>query len=378
MKVSIITLHKVLNYGSALQAYATQEYLKDTFGADVELVDYKFPNAFHRANRKKKTTIKKVEIQLGLFRRYLTEKRYRMDKRFQQFWDTYFQLTPQFYTTVQSVISNPPIADLYITGSDQVWNTNSLCNDPIMYCRYAPEGSKKISFGASFTNKSLPDKYRTDVRKWLSEYTAIGVREQSSLDILQDLNLDSNIELFNTCDPTLLLSAKDYHKLAEDSIVRIDYEYIFVYFLSYAYHPEPAISNVIKALVKEFGYKVVVLCDKKIQYQGPFKQVYGIGPCEFAYLFEHAKFVVTSSFHGTMFSIINRIPFITILPQEGKEDRRSADFLRVVGLEDRGVKADAKKIDIPLCNPYTNDVESKIISYINKSKQFLGRVITAK
>lgn len=375
MDIAIITLHKVPNYGSALQAYATQEYIKQLTGANVFIIDYKFPNKYHHKHRKQKSFQQKIKMHFGMIRRYLFEKRRRMDSRFSMFWKEYFNLSSTYYDSVESLMCNPPYADLYVTGSDQVWNVNSLCNDPILYCNFAIEGSKCISFGASFTTKSLPEKYKADVKKWLLKYTAIGVRELSSLHILEDLDLNKGIPIMNTCDPTLLLTANDYHRIAEDSIIKFDEEYIFVYFLSYAYHPEPALSKVIKILEKKYSCRIVVLCDKKIDYSGKFHQIFGIGPCEFVYLFEHAKFVVTSSFHGTMFSVINRKPFITIIPQSDDNDSRALDFLKVVGLEARGIKSNNINPIFSLTDPYTPEVEHNLETFISSSKDFLKNAI---
>lgn len=369
MRIGIITLHKVLNFGSALQAYALQHFLEKQGYTETELIDYKYPNKFHKGKFKlDKPTIR---IFLGTLKDFIFNKRRDTNRRFRDFYKEYFNLSPQEYKSIEQIEKDPPLYDLYITGSDQVWNVNTLKNDPVMYCSFAPQNAEIISFGSSFTNKTLPVKYQKDVKRRLKRYKKIGVREQSSIEILIDLGLTSNKEVMVTCDPTLLLTKEDYHELALKSELKIEDDFILVYGLTYAYNPEPALSSIVDNVARQLNCKVYTLWFRHPHFKSEHKEIWGIGPCEFCYLFEHAKFIITSSFHGTMFSVINRKPFVSIVPRKNEKDTRIKDFLDKVGLKQNYVFADSTDYQLNMENVYNNSVEDNISSIISESKDFL-------
>lgn len=375
MKIGIITLHRVRNYGSALQTYALQEYIEKERLGDVELIDYIYPNSYHRSKRTFKGWLRNfycVRVRNEYFR-----KGWKKRLRFEAFYKQFFHLSAKQYKEINEIMSNPPKYDLYMTGSDQLWNVNTLKNDPVMYCEFAPSGTRRVSFGASFTTKNLPEKYHESVRNRLNKYTHIGVREFTSLQIIDALHISEKIEVENTCDPTLLLNAEDYQKLAGKSSLSIGGDYILVYTLKYAFSPEPALSSVIKQVREHLGYKVVVIDSHKVKMQKEDRIVSGIGPNEFCWLFAHAKFIIASSFHGTMFALINRKPFAAIGPQVGHEDRRIKDILDYLALENNYYPSNQFR-DVKCENPYTDEVECKIERFIEKSKRFLNCAIKGK
>jgi hypothetical protein len=376
MKIGIITLHRVRNYGSALQAYALQEYIEKEHLGEAELIDYIYPNQYHKTKRKFKAWLRNlycVKIRDEYFR-----KGWLKEIEFKKFYRSFFHLSSQRYETVDDIMSNPPDYDLYMTGSDQLWNPNTLKNDPVMYCEFAPTDKRRVSFGASFTIKELPERFVPSVRERLNKYSHIGVREHSSLEILRSLELNPNINYINTCDPTLLLDAKDYDKLSSQSKVIIEGDYVLVYTLKYAFKPEPALSSVINQVRKQLGMKLVIIDSHKVKLRNGDKIISGIGPCEYCWLFAHAKYVVASSFHGTMFAIINRLPFTIIGPHEGHEDCRTADVLKLLGLGDNYIPSNRADKKIDCNNPYTPEVEKKIHNFINDSTIFLEDSIKGK
>lgn len=373
MKIGIITLHKVVNYGSALQAYALQHYLESNFKADVEIVDYKYPNAYHKVKESLKN---KVVFGVSRMVEYMFRHRGRELNLFKRFYDKYFNLSETYYTSVKQVKDNVPQYDVYMTGSDQVWNVDTLKNDPVMYCAYAPEGKKKVSFSASFTLNEIPQEDEIIIADYLSSYSHIGVREKSSLQILEKLKLEDRIVKECTCDPTLLLPSNEYDIVAADSTIKIKGEYVLAYFLCYAYNPEPAFSNALALIQKQYGCKVIVIGRNSFIYDGQYQKINGLGPSEFVYLFKNAKAIVTSSFHGTMFSIIYRKPFYAIVPARGGKDSRISDVLNTIGLSDLIVYSDEVDLQELPSNPYTGVIELKLNEYITKSKDFLEKALS--
>ena len=373
MKIGIITLHRIPNYGSALQAYALQKYIEKEGLGEVELIDYVYPNSFHKSKTTFEAWLRNlycVEIRDKYLRRG-----WKKSIAFKKFYRKFYHLSSKQFHSVEDIMNDPPDYDLYITGSDQLWNVNTLRNDPVMYCEFAPLGKRRVSFGASFTIKTLPEEYKGSVRERLNKYKYIGVREYSSLSILESLNLNDCIIKFNTCDPTLLLNKNDYEELSEFSSIRIDGDYILVYPLKYAYNPEPALCSVVQQVREELGCKLIVIDSHKVSLRKGDKIISGIGPCEFCWLFAHAKYVVASSFHGTMFSLINRVPFTVIGPEEKSEDRRIADVLEFLGLGSNIVPANKKNVNVVTVNPFNESSENKINDFINKSKDFLIKSI---
>lgn len=371
MHIGIITIHRLTNFGTALQAFALQRYLQKNTNYHVEIIDYVFPNAFHK---NKKTIIKRIRRWVRLFLDYLFEKRYRCNKKFKDFQNKYFDLSRNIYPNIQSLNNNPPLYDIYITGSDQVWNTKTVKNDPSFYLCFAPKNKPKIAFSACFANDSLDDKYKDSIRERLSNYKYIGVREKSAVDIIKDLHLSKDILVHNTCDPTMLLSKEDYKEISSESKINIGGNYILVYMLMYAFNPYPALENILKKIEDQTGLPIIVIGDHRFRYKGKYKFLKGIGPSDFLWLFEHASYVVTSSFHGTMFSLIYRKPFISISPCTG--DCRIKDILEEIGLTSNLVYNNSEDFNITTTNSYTENVERKIKNFIDESKNFLNTAVS--
>lgn len=374
MKIGIITVHRHYNYGSALQAWALQKAVEKMYpGATVEFIDYKYPNKFH--NNLKQNLWYKIRRFAWTFRDYFLRGKFVQEKRFKDFQKKYLRVSQNSYPDYESLKQSPPFYDLYVTGSDQVWNPVTLKNDPAFYCAFTSSG-RKIAYATSFTIDKLPPTTENVIRDWVQAYSYIGIRERSGLNILNHLSLGKDVIVQNTCDPTLLLSDADYEEVYKDSRIKIDTEYILVYNLNYAFDNHPAIDDAINIVQKQYNnIPVIILGNPKIAVNGSHKSLFSIGPSEFVYLFKHAKYVVTSSFHGIMFSAVFRKPFVAIVPSSKVKDKRLSDALLTFGLSSRGIRADEHVTDILIDNPYTEEVEAKIEAFINDSKLFLHNAI---
>lgn len=368
MNVGIVTIHRIQNYGSVLQAYALQKFISDIEGCNAEIINYVYPNAFHK---RRKGMVKTLRGYVRIAREYLIYRKDVRTRRYHSFMAKYHVVSKDEYHSIESIISSPPVYDVYMTGSDQVWNVKTLFNDPVFYCTFAPKTARKIAYAASFTLNSIPSEYRDSINKRLSSYHAISVREKSGLKCLEDAGLDKAIRVKAVCDPTLLLSAQEYSGIAEDSEIRIEGKYILVYFLDYAFNPHPAIDIVLKTLQEEVKLPLVFIGSKNVKRPKDSRFLFNAGPSEFVYLMKNAEFVVTSSFHGLMFSLIFRKPFCTIVPKAEENDMRIPDILKEFGLEGNAVCSSDTVVNISVQSPYTEDVEYKICSYIKESKKFL-------
>lgn len=368
MNIAILTIHKITNYGSALQTYALQRFLEQNFSnSECTILDYKFPNSFHLKERYKRMgLLKKYRYKLHRIKNSLSPITIARKHKFQQFWNEYFHLSHTFKSQKSILGMNTKDFDIFLLGSDQVWNTKTLCGDKAFLFAFLSDTDKCFSYASSFGISQLSKDFVPLFKKELSKFRSIGVREEKAMEILSSLGFKDNSRL--VCDPTLLLNANEYDSIANESKYKIDEDYILVYCLEYAFCPYPAIRDVVNELQRKYRYKVIFIDNKVKGVNQNYQVLSSIGPCEFTYLFRNAKIVVTSSFHGTAFSVINRKPFLSIAPREG--DSRIGDFLNHLGLNGNMVYNDQNQFDYH-DNPYTSDVETKLSAYINASRDFL-------
>ena len=367
-KIGIITMHKVINYGSALQAYALQRKIEN-LGYKCFLIDYLFPNEFHQTKRTLRLSIR--QILNGIFRRLLFLLFYKRGKQLQLFtlfWKENFQLT-ETYRNQKEIFDNPPDFNVYVTGSDQVWNPIHMKGDPTFFCDFIKNGNRRISYAASFSSGAIEENYAITYKNLLNKYTAISVRENKGIKIVRNLTL-KNVRC--VCDPTLLLTKDDYAKLSINSTVKIDKPYILAYILSYNFNPYPTIQETINRIAKETKLPVVYLLCNTLNFTFKFnsKIISAAGPNEFLWLFQHASYIVTSSFHGVAFSLIFEKQFYAIVEKNHKDSRINS-LLEETGTDNRLIftgsnieKMDINELNYSLVNP-------KIENYINNSIQFL-------
>ena len=370
MKVGLITMHRVQNYGSALQTFALVEYIKK-LGCDIKTIDYVYPNSYH-IKKSLPNLASRIKLRLReILRSLLLEPFLQRNRKFKLFREKHMCLTDTTYYSKEDLLNNPPLFDIYLTGSDQVWNENKIFGDNTFFCDFAPEGKRIISFGASITTNKLSTNYKERLKSQLKKYKSIGVRERTSIPLIESLELKCGLDYLNTCDPTLLLEASDYEKLVEDSTLKVNYDYILVHQMEYNFNAEPAISDAILSAKRNFKCGVILI-DHMFKYvpNGDHK-VCNLGPNEFVWLFKNAKAIVTSSFHGTMFSIIYRKPFVSIAPPQDHLDGRIRDTLFMMGLTNHLIYNDGTMKEIDWTAKYSNEQEKAISNYISRSKSFL-------
>ena len=330
MKTSVITLHTVKNYGSVLQTYATQKEFERA-GSFVEFVDY------WRKDNLDDGLLRKVVTGSPFWGRnpflraaYAVIKFPSVRKQicvFDGFLKRYVHLSPRRYLSLEELKNDPPAADLYCTGSDQVWNSdwNAGIEKPY-FLEYVPEGSKCIAYAASFGKEKLASKEKETIRPLLRKYTAMAMREQSGVRILDDMGFPGNIQI---ADPTLVLEADEWKKLMSDRKIR--QRYLLVYQLNKNWE----FDAYAKRLAKRMGLKLVRLA---YDYHHVLKKGHLV--CcppveEWISLFYYADFILTDSFHGTAFSINFNRQFAVVYPK--KFSGRLSSVLKQTNLESRVV-----------------------------------------
>lgn len=365
MKICTITCHDVSNYGASLQAFALQYYL-ESLGHEVKIIDYK-PN--YQNQYKFSTNIdeespyydyfirfpflKYIKGCLNYLRKYPTRKR---TKYFNIFIRKYLHLT-QRYTCVEDLRSNPPQADIYIAGSDQIWSTK-LPNgkDPAFYMQFGGNHIKRISYAASFGTTPKPEILPL-VKELLLGIDKISVRETSGLKILNSMGY-SGTHVF---DPVFLLSSIEWVKALRFNSrdIKIKGKYILVYDIGIKM---PEKEKFTKLLAQQYNCPIVSVNGLKTNSYADVN-INNAGPEDFVNLIANAQAIVADSFHATSFSIIFHKPFYTFYKLGNIS--RMADLLESLGLSERLNPSHL------LQNPDWEDVEKKLTINIKRSKQFL-------
>lgn len=324
-KIDILTYHRVYNFGSLLQTYALQEYLK-SMDCDVEVIDYypkrlRMKNTLFHVNPRWKKPFIKMIIHLipAIVARLLG---YNMMNRFLH---RFINLSPKSYLDEQELKADLPKADIYLNGSDQIWNIDTADGevDKVFFMEFIPNNSVKAAYAGSFGKDNFPDDKIREIGKCLSKYKKISVREKSGLKVLEAAGINSGEWVL---DPSFLLTQEDWLKIAKK--IQIPQHYLLVYNLN----RNPRINNLAIKIAKEKGLEIVNFAHSFSMIKGAKNIIYPT-PNSFIYLFSNAEYVVTDSFHGTAFSINFNRQFICI--PAPRFNSRLESVLGLVGLEER-------------------------------------------
>ncbi|MEH7549898.1 polysaccharide pyruvyl transferase family protein, partial [Neobacillus vireti] len=215
MKICTITCHDVYNHGASLQAYALMKYLSNS-GHDVEIINYK-PD--YLSNHYRLMSINNPKWE----KNYLTKSIYlllkipfrlpglKRKKAFDKFTLQYLKLSKLKYNSYEELKNDPPIADAYICGSDQIWNTlHKNGKDPAFYLDFVPDEKIKGSYAASFATESILEEHKPMIKQRVSRLDRISVREKSGVKILKELDIN---QVVNVVDPVFLLEKNEWDKL---------------------------------------------------------------------------------------------------------------------------------------------------------------------
>jgi len=367
MKIKTITCHNVYNFGASLQAYALMKYLKN-LGHEVEIIDYK-PYYSHFNLWKIGPRWNKNFMLKLLFYAYVIPKRLTLRKRrqiFDIFTRTQLRLTTKSYITFEELIQDPPIADIYLAGSDQIWNTShNHGKDPAYYLDFAPENSVRASYAASFGISEISKEDSDFVKSKLIKFDAISVREKSGLKILNSLNINNGVVVL---DPVFLLTREEWEFFAT---FKSNEKYILVY----DQENNALIKKVAKRLSKKTGFKIYAI---QSLYPMSFahRKISNLGPREFLGLINSCDVLLTNSFHGTAFSIIFQKEFYTFKRENEEVNSRMIDLLSMLNIDERiidDIEAldKIKKLDYQIIN-------SKIEEKLNFSKKYIENILQIK
>ncbi len=326
--VGVITMHRVINYGSFLQAYATQQII-ESLNHKCEIIDYVFPNQWHYENGLKKPKGLKPYISEYIYPLGLT-KGHRKRKEINKAINKYLKTSTKF-NCPKDILEKPPVYDVYITGSDQTWNPKHTKGDETFLLSFAPNNTRKISFSASLAGKNIDSSYRNSFTNLLSKYDNISIRDENGNGVIREL-LGREVEV--TLDPTLVLDRNEWSRFGNNSFQKFrGKKYIVFYLITHSFDSTPYIYELLSELQKKTGFEVFSFSKIPNVYNIKHTVCSDLSVEHFIQLYEQASYVVTSSFHGTAFAANFGIPMYSVVKDLGFSDDRQASLLNKLGIE---------------------------------------------
>lgn len=366
MIIKTITCHNVYNYGASLQAHALMNYLEKR-GHEVQIIDYMPPyirknlSLWAIGKRWNRNLLIKVCFYAYVVPIRLLQKKTR--KKFAEFNRTYFKLT-QRYNSFEELKTDPPKADVFFCGSDQIWNTqidNGL--DAAFYCGFAEKNSIRASYAASFSISTLHDIDKPFVKEQLRNMDFISVREKSGLDILRDLGIENGVLVL---DPVFLKPKEGWLEMCYKPKYKS-------YILVYDQENSMILKEIAQSISQTEGKPIVAFKDLYPRAYANYQEKYA-GPIDFISLIAYADTIITNSFHCMAFSLIMNKNFYVVPRTHQKVNSRMKDLLDYLQIADHivsGVKNMKESQDINFAN-----VNFLIEQLRKKSENYIDHCLT--
>ena len=353
MKIGILTFWwSEDNYGQQLQAYALQRYLRDA-GHDAFLIRYNHENEKGSPLWKKcikaLNFVKLVKVLKNKIRRAKVNiEQSKNDRKFSDFRKDFINFSETYYNSYDELKQNPPDADCYIGGSDQVWNPYCIGGEKSYsfensvnsyFLNFGSENIKRISYAASWGTTTISKRVENLVVPLLKRFDFVSVREESGIELCKQCGFQ-NAEW--VCDPTLLLKAVDYRKIYRNQNIRKQNRtFLLLYMLN-----------------NEFKYDIQKVYDFAETKNLQVVYVTGNGVVdnrqkffatipEWLYLVDNAEYVITNSFHCGVFSTIFGTKF-GVIPLCGVHTGMNARFdslFKLRGIEQRFLTDDFSVVE---------------------------------
>ncbi len=358
-KIGIVTFSSAHNYGAVLQAYATQTFLEKQ-GNKAQIVNYR-PKAIdnvyniYRVKNGKgiKGKIKRFKRKIGL--RFQTP--FRIDKynNFEGFIKNTLNTT-KAYKKLSDLQKADLKYDCLIAGSDQIWNTDLTKGfDPTYFLEFGNKDATRISYAASLGRDSLDEKFLPVYKRYINNFDVISVREENMKEIIGDI---TERDITTVMDPTFLLEKEDYDAIKEPC----GYEgkdYIYVHIIG----KDDNLTGLAEAMSKRLGVPIIHnrlkgTCknELKVPYTGT--------PQSWLSLIENAKYIVSNSFHATVFAMFYNKPFVTVPHNE--RPGRMVELLKIAGLSDHLIK---NASELPDLSELTIDYK-KVFENLSEKREF--------
>jgi hypothetical protein len=364
MKVGILTLSFLHNYGTLLQAYALRRVIEKrghqatviNFYPEGCLINNK-PFVWNKGLRKFAKSLVHLLHFRSLTSRYA---------RFEEFKNTYLNLTPRFSSPSDV---KPEGLNAVVCGSDQVWNAAKGI-DSFWLLDFVKK-SRKVAYGPSFGGCHIHDSAIPVFKKYLPEFDSLSCRERDGVEIIKNM---TGIEAELVLDPTLLIEPAEWNKLCSPRLIKDDY------ILVYSIEESPAFFDLISSVKKKLNLPVILLSRGASINRYPHidKIIRDAGPSEFLSLFRYASFICTNSFHGIAYSINFQKPFLAT--HHTTENSRLSSLLQLLNLTTRQLKTglepltwSREEFDIDY-----SDAISRLKQEVETSIAYLTKALPAK
>lgn len=375
MKVALLSFVENLNYGGSLQAYALEKaiesrysdiqceyirYHKNQFAATVKWMARKITSKISNSDDTPSWTIKEyMGIVWDSVSQAASKKGRNNINLFNEFW----KLSNYSESFSKKQLKKQDHYDLYIVGSDQVWNCGRLDLDTTYLLDFVKDDEKKASYAPSFALKKIPNKYYSKYHQLWSRFKWLSCREKSGADIISAC---TGREVIDVLDPVFLLSKKQWEEVERTPHnISIDARFLLLYTLADDKDYMPYLE---KFLQKNHL--------KLISISGDITKFDMTGPAEWLWYFHNAEYVVTDSFHGTAFSVIFERQFYSFIPHEQffkSSSDRIVDLLNMLGLQKRVVRNRSELFSLPSID--YKEVQKSLNTKKKKSFEYLDRVI---
>lgn len=378
-KVGIITIVNVNNYGAELQAFATFRKLQ-LMGYNAEIINYLYYKDWRYIDSKMSRSFNSMSIKSKII--YFAKYRVAsfvlnkilplickdVKQRIANF-NSFHQHNTRFsklYKSMKDLYTDTPIYDVYMVGSDQVWNPNASSSIEPYFLTFAPHSALTVSYASSFgVSKIENNSIANRIKLGLSSIKTISVRESSGVNLVKELT-GRTAQL--VCDPTLLLNKSEWTMFMKP-VSNMPQRYVLIYQLS----ESDAIVKLATRIGKQEQIPVYRICKRafKVKKDKGVVNILNAGPSEFLSLITNASFIITNSFHGTAFSINFDVPFYTVVSAKKKNNNRMESLLDYVGLGKRIVKDDVDITNLPIVGYDVNATQLKLKSFRLESEKFL-------
>lgn len=380
-KIALVTCYFQPNYGSQLQAYATQKFFDDIhvpnetiiidgLKGEINKAKYKyFLSKIFDANtiKDKWATVKKVIAKKGnpTYAVHLAE-RYHM---FDDFAQHEFHLSER-YSSFAELSHAANGYDMFVVGSDQLWLPSNIAAN-YYTLNFVPTNVPKMALATSFGISQLPKAQAKIAQQFLPRIEYCSVREVSGQKLIKNL---TGRDVPVVCDPTILFTAEEWgHGVSKERFVKD--KYLLCYFLG----NNPIQREFVKKIKALTGYKIVQLqhCDEFIASDESFpdEAPYNVGAKEFIRLIRDAEYVFTDSFHCSVFSMLHAKKFFTFRRYNNDSivstNGRIYSLLSLVGEENRLLKGDENPQDILAMDIDYNKVHEKLAELRQFTKNFV-------
>lgn len=360
MKIGILTFHDALNCGAVLQAFALQEYLKQ-FGHEIEFINYSCRPPFSI----KRILGRNISNTIAKIKNFVNATRYGCDKSYNEI----LNVSSKRYTEKTLGNTNNEY-DLFIVGSDQLWNFQHSLNC-VYLLDFVHDKSKKIAYAVSMGQCEIPTVLHDELRNKLMSFKSISCREQNAVAFLNGL-MGPIASISQCVDPTLLISANHYATICK-APSKINYS---VSYILNSINTEQ--TEIIAKYYERHNLALVNIRNPDTCVRLPYTENIIVKPGEWLGYIQNSKSVICGSFHAVVFSLIFHKPFVVIESEKtyaSGGNQRIRSLLRPLGLENRCIYIN--DLETIMSTPINwNDIDKKIELMRVHSQDFLKAAIS--